>query len=117
MFLAERRGNRVDWRSRLNARASRSTTHGSRLPAISRGELQVDVDNRSNLCEGIKEKAPARCRLVAVGYRISDEPDVDSLRSLAALDHVDDYPLTFRQIGEAAAIKAPTHNSCLTGGR
>jgi hypothetical protein len=36
---------------------------------------------------------------------ISDEPDVDGLRSLAALDHVDGYPLAFRQIGEAAAIE------------
>jgi hypothetical protein len=30
---------------------------------------------------------------------ISDEPDIDGLRSLAAFDHVDGYPLAFRQIG------------------
>jgi hypothetical protein len=41
---------------------------------------------------------------IGTGF-ISDEPDVDGLRSLATLDHIDGYSLAFRQIGEAAAIE------------
>ena len=36
---------------------------------------------------------------------ISDEPDIDGLRSLASLYHIDSYPLAFRQIDQAPAIK------------
>src|ERR1700704_930583 len=34
-----------------------------------------------------------------------EEPDVDGLRSLAALDHIDGYSLAFQQISEAAATE------------
>ena len=36
---------------------------------------------------------------------LSDQPDVDGLRPLAALDHVDRYSLALRQIGEAATVE------------
>src|SRR6267142_1659084 len=39
------------------------------------------------------------------GRSISDQADVDGLRSLATLDHVDSYSLAFRQTGEAAAVE------------
>src|SRR5437660_12056027 len=44
-------------------------------------------------------------RYVQPTTRISHEPDADRLRSLGAFDHVDDHPLAFRQIGDAAATE------------
>ena len=38
----------------------RSTPHGSRLPAISRGELQVDIYNRSGVASRIQKEKPRR---------------------------------------------------------
>src|SRR5690348_16694003 len=38
-------------------------------------------------------------------HKISEEPDVDGLRPLAALDHIDGYSLAFQQIGEAATTE------------
>ena len=46
-----------------------------------------------------------RCQRGSYRPDLSDQPDVDGLRSLAALDHVDSYSLAFRQIGEAATVE------------
>src|SRR5580704_3998643 len=46
-----------------------------------------------------------RCQRGSYRPDLSDQPDVDGLRSLAALDHVDRYSLALRQIGEAAAVE------------
>jgi hypothetical protein len=47
---------------------------------------------------------PLPTRVLLAGS-ISDEPDVDGLQSLAALDHVDGYPLAFRKLSNAAAVE------------
>ena len=44
---------------------------------------------------------------------ISDEPDVDSLRSLTALDHVDRYPLAQANRALAALREGAVHGAAV----